>query len=116
MNKRIHKERKFGYYASEKLASLSENQVHHLEAVAAQMAAERVVVVSAWAAKKVFKENASNPKIEEYLLLLLKTLTRITDGEISVNALAGDIEAMCRIKYNQKTGEWINLRRKEDVK
>lgn len=114
MAKRIHKEKKFGYYASEKLASLSENQVHHLEAEAAQMAAERVVVVSAWVAKKIFKDNASNPKMEEYLLLLLRTLTRITDGEVSINALAGDIEAMCKIKYNQKTGEWLNLRRKED--
>lgn len=111
MSKKIgRKTRKLGYFAGEKLNSLTQNQMDNLLQLATADATERLLVVSAWAAKKVFKENASNPKIEEYIITLMDTLTKIGEDKVSVNAIAGDLEAMSKIKWDEKQNCFINLK------
>lgn len=106
------KTKRLGYFAGEKLNSLTQNQMDHLLQLATADATERLLVVSAWAAKKIFKENASNPKIEDYLILLMDTLTKIGENKVSTNAIAGDLEALCKIKWDEKQNCFINLKYK----
>ena len=51
--------------------------------------------------------------MEEFLLEFLSTLEKVGDEEVSLNALSADIEAMCKIKWDENTGDWINLKRKD---
>lgn len=107
------KAKRLGYFAGEKLNSLTQNQLEHLQELATADATDRLIVVSAWAAKRVFKEYASNPKMEEYLIAVLSTLQSVGEGKVSTNALAADIEALCKIKYDDKDGIWYNMKCKE---
>ncbi len=118
MGRTFHKNKKrFGHYATQRLKSLSEDQLDNLRNTAAMEAADRIVIASAEAAKKVFKENASNPKMEEFITTLLSLLELIGIGEITLTAVAADLEATCKLKYDFETLTWTNLKqsRKSDA-
>ena len=113
-SKKIAKSKhKWGYNASQKLKSLTDTQLQNLQEQSVRIATDRLIVVAAWVAKKVFKDNASNPKMEEFLLEFLSTLEKVGDEKVSLNALSADVEAMCKIKWDENTGDWINLKRKD---
>lgn len=113
-SKKIAKSKnKWSYNASQKLKTLTDTQLQNLQEQSVRIATDRLIVVAAWTAKKIFKDNASNPKMEEFLLEFLSTLEKVGDGTVSLNALSADIEAMCKIKWDENTGDWINLKGKE---
>ena len=112
---RIHKAKKrFGYYAGEKLNNLTENQVEYLKNQACLDAAETLMVASVYAAKRVFKTAATNPKLEQYIVELVKVIEDIGDDKVSMNALVADLEALSSIKYDFKNREWTNMKRRDD--
>lgn len=111
MSKTIHKnKRHIGHYAAQRMRTLSEDQLEYLKNLAAADAAQRIVVVSAEAAKKVFKEYASNPKMEEFILKILSLLEYVGQGELTLTSIAADVEATCKIAYDFKTETWTNLK------
>lgn len=109
--KRIHKSKKrLGYYAGEKLSTLTENQVEFLKSQACLDAADLLMVVSVSAAKRIFKDNASNPKLQQYIIELAKLLEDVGDGKISLDMLVADLEALSSIKYDFENREWTNVK------
>ena len=113
-NKRIHKSKKrLGYYAGEKLSTLTENQVEFLKNQACLDAADLLMVVSVAAVKRVFKNTASNPKLEQYIIELASLLEDVGDDKVSLDVLVADLEAMSSIRYDFKNREWTNMKRME---
>lgn len=112
------KNQRIGYYATKKIQSLSEQQIDNLKQSLCVEACDTLLIVSAVAAKKVFKENATNPKMEQFIEAMMDLLEKVGADKVSLNALSADLEALCKIKYDIASQCWINMKAKqlEDVK
>ncbi|MBO5060252.1 MAG: hypothetical protein J6C82_04995 [Clostridia bacterium] len=87
---------------------LEDKQIHK----AATIAVQHSFAIAMYAAKTVFKDRASNPKMEELIIKMLSIWDKVGDGEVSVETIAASVEAETGIKYNIASGEIVNLRRK----
>ena len=89
---------------------LEEKQIHK----AATVAAQHSFAIAMYAAKEVFGDRASNPKIEAFIIKMLRMWEQIGGGELRIETVVDCLEMMTGIRYDLKTGDIINLRRKED--
>jgi hypothetical protein len=62
--------------------------------------------------KAVFKERASNPKMEEFIVKMLSTWDKIGEGKVSINTIVASVEAESGILYDLENGEIRNLKGK----
>lgn len=85
---------------------LTNKQMHE----AATIAINSCFAISMYAAKTVFKDRASNPKMEAFLIEMLKTWEAIGRRDISIQTLAESVETECGIRYDLDTGNFENLR------
>ncbi len=103
------------YKAKQKLKRKHDRDVQKIMHEAAQLAVESTYFLSVYAVKKVFKERASNPKLEQMILEMQKIWQAICDGKVSEKTICDSIETETGIRIDLKTHEFFNMR-KEDVK
>ena len=103
------------YKAKQKLKRKHDRDVQKIMHEAAQLAVDSTYFLSVYAAKKVFKERASNPKLEQMILEMQKIWQAICDGKVSEKTICDSIETETGIRIDLKTHEFFNMR-KEDVK
>jgi hypothetical protein len=87
---------------------LDEKQIHK----AATVAAQHSFAIAMYCVKAVFKERASNPKMEEFIVKMLSTWEKIGDGKVSINTIVASVEAESGILYDLENGEIRNLKGK----
>ena len=107
--KKIITGKKFGFYAGEKLKSLTNNQLYNLKQETAQIACEEMFVIAVQAMKDTFKDSVSNEQMEYFLKRLQYLLNCIGQQKVSISTLINVIEAENNIKYNANKKEWYNL-------
>ena len=107
--KKIISGKKFGFYAGEKLKSLTNNQLYNLKQEAAQIACEEMFVIAVQAMKDTFKDNISNEQMEYFLKRLQYLLNCIGQQKVSISTLINVIEAENNTKYDSNKKEWYNL-------
>ena len=107
--KKIITGKKFGFYAGEKLKSLTSNQLYNLKQETAQIACEEMFVIAVQAMKDTFKDNISNEQMEYFLKRLQYLLNCIGQQKVSISTLINVIEAENNIKYDVNKKEWYNL-------
>ena len=89
---------------------LEEKQIHK----AATVAAQHSFAIAMYSVKEIFGDRASNPKMEAFIVKMLRTWERIGDGELRIETVVDCLEMMTGIRYDLKTGDIINTKRKED--
>ena len=67
-------------------------------------------VVAMNAAKKVWKSDATNPKMELFLEYIFKTWQDIADNKVSFETVCSSVETETKIKYNPETDTFTNLK------
>ncbi len=107
--KKIISGKKFGFYAGEKLKSLTNNQLNNLKQETAQIACEEMFVIAVQAMKDTFKDNISNEQMEYFLKRLQYLLNCVGQQKVSISTLINVIEAENNIKYDADKKEWYNL-------
>ena len=107
--KKIITGKKFGFYASEKLKSLTNNQLDNLKQEAAQIACEEMFIIAVQAMKDTFKDDISTEQMEYFLKRLQYLLNCIGQRKVSLSTLVNVIEAENNIKYDSNKKEWYNL-------
>lgn len=107
--KKIISGKKFGFYAGEKLKSLTNNQLNNLKQETAQIACEEMFVIAVQAMKDTFQDNISNEQMEYFLKRLQYLLNCIGQQKVSISTLINVIEAENNIKYDADKKEWYNL-------
>ncbi len=85
---------------------LEEKQIYK----AAKVAAQHSFTIAMYAVKDVFKERASNPKMEAFIVRMFELWDKVADGEVSIETLAECIEMETGIRYDLKTGEIRNMK------
>ena len=103
------------YKAKQKLKRKNDRDTQKVMHEAAQLAVDSTYFLAIYAAKKVFKERASNPKLEQMICEMQRTWQAICNGKVSKETLCSSIETETGIRIDLKTHEVFNLR-KEDVK
>jgi hypothetical protein len=88
---------------------LEEKQIHK----AAKVAAQHSFTIAMYAVKDVFKERASNPKMEAFIVRMFELWDKVADGDVRIETLASSIEAETGIRYDLKTGEIRNMKGRE---
>lgn len=88
---------------------LNDKQLHD----AATIAVQHGFALAAYAVKDVFKERASNPKVEAVLVKMMELWDKIGEKKVSIQTIVDSIETETGIQYDLKAGEIRNLRRKE---
>lgn len=88
---------------------LDKKQIHK----AATVAAQHSFAIAMYSVKAVFKDRASNPKMEEFISKMLTIWDKIGEGKVSINTIVASIEAESGILYDLESGEIRNLKRKE---
>lgn len=81
---------------------------------AAKIAAQHSFAIAMYSVKAVFKERASNPKMEEFIEKMLSIWEKIGEGKVNIHTLVASIETESGILYDIESGEIRNLKRKED--
>ena len=89
---------------------LDEKQIHK----AATIAAQHSFAIAMYSVKTVFKERATNPKMEEFIEKMLSIWEKIGEGKVNIHTLVASIETESGILYDIESGEIRNLKRKED--
>lgn len=107
--KKIITGKNFGFYAGEKLKSLTNNQLYNLKQEAAQIACEEMFIIAVQAMKDTFRDDISTEQMEYFLKRLQYLLNSIGEGKVSLSTLINVIEAENNIKYNSSKKEWYNL-------
>mgnify|MGYP006886749042 FL=1 len=107
--KKIISGKKFGFYAGEKLKSLTNNQLNNLKQETAQIACEEMFVIAVQAMKDTFKDNISNEQMEYFLKRLQYLLNCVGQQKVLISTLINVIEAENNIKYDADKKEWYNL-------
>lgn len=90
---------------------LDEKQIHK----AATVAVRHSFAIAMYSVKAVFKDRASNPKMEDLIIKMLSIWEKIGEGKVSINTIVASIEAESGILYDLESGEIRNLKRKEDT-
>ena len=85
---------------------LDKKQIHK----AATVAAQHSFAIAMYAVKTVFKERASNPKMEEFIVKMLTIWEKIGNGEVDIHTIVASIETESGILYNLESGEIRNLK------
>ena len=87
---------------------LEEKQIYK----AAKVAAQHGFAISMYVIKEVFKERASNPKMEEVASKMMSLWGKLADKKVKIETIVECIEMETGISYDLKSGEIRNLRRK----
>ena len=87
---------------------LDKKQVHK----AATVAVQHSFAIAMYAVKTVFKERASNPKMEEFITKMLSIWDKIGDGTVSIETIVASVEAETGIRYDLANGEIRNMKGK----
>ena len=87
---------------------LEEKQIHK----AATKAVQHSFAIAMYAAKDVFKDRATNPKMEAFVVKMFDIWNKIGDGEVNISTIAGSVEVETGIRYDVRSGDIINLKRK----
>lgn len=109
------KKKRLGYYAGEKLATLSENQVAYLKKEAAHDAVETLFIIAVLACKDVFNDEATTPKLEKMIKRMQCLLVKNGSNEVTLSTLANVIDAETNLKYDSYSGTWTNTKTKEQI-
>lgn len=87
---------------------LEEKQIYK----AAKVAAQHSFTIAMYAVKDVFKERASNPKMEAFIVKMMTLWDKVGDGEVRIETLAASIETETGIRYDLNSGEIRNMKGK----
>lgn len=79
---------------------------------AATIAAQHSFAIAMYSVKAVFKERASNPKMEEFITKMLSIWDKIGDGKVSIDTIVESIEMESGIRYDLENGEIRNMKGK----
>lgn len=85
---------------------LEEKQIYK----AAKVAAQHSFTIAMYAVKDIFKDRASNPKMEAFIVRMFELWDKVADGDVKIETLAASIEAETGIRYDLKTGEIRNMK------
>lgn len=85
---------------------LDKKQVHK----AATVAVQHSFAIAMYSAKAVFKDRASNPKMEEFITKMLSIWDKIGDGKVSIDTIVASVEAETGIRYDLENGEIRNMK------
>lgn len=85
---------------------LDKKQIHK----AATVAVQHSFAIAMYAVKAVFKERASNPKMEEFITKMLSVWDKIGDGEVSIDTIVASVETETGIYYDIATGKILNMK------
>ena len=85
---------------------LEERQMHK----AATVAVQHSFAIAMYVVKTVFKERASNPKMEEFIVKMLTIWEKIGKGEVDIHTIVSSVEAESGILYDIESGEIRNLK------
>ena len=78
----------------------------------AAFALHTCAVIAVNSAKRVWKQDATNPKLEQLLVDMFETWEAIADGNTSFEEICQHIEQECKLKYDAKEGSFVNLKAK----
>lgn len=67
-------------------------------------------LICLYAVKTVFKERASNPKMEQLFLEMLKVWKLLDEKRVSIQTIANSIEMECNLRYDFETDSLYNLK------
>ncbi len=68
------------------------------------------LLISLDSAKQVWKQDATNPKLEKFLEKSLRTWQRIANNEITLQTVANSVETESKIRYDIETHTFTNLK------
>lgn len=69
-------------------------------------------VIALNSAKVTWKSDASNPKLESFLIHMFKTWESIAEGELDFQTVIDSVEAESKLKYDPASGNFTNLKAK----
>lgn len=98
------------YQLRQKQARRAQRMEHKEKIDSASFAFTTCTIIAMDAAKQVWKENASNPKMEQFLETILRTWTAIADNKVSIDTIMASMEATTKISFDPKTGTFTNLK------
>ena len=101
------------YKAKQKLRRKQDRDTQKIVHEAAQLAVDSTYFLAIYAAKQVFKERASNPKLEAMILEMRRIWKSICEGKVSEQMVCDSIEVETGIRVDLKTHEMLNMRRKK---
>lgn len=101
------------YKAKQKLRRKQDRDTQKIMHEAAQLAVDSTYFLAVYAAKQVFKERASNPKLEAMIFEMRRVWKAICDGKVSEQTICDSIETETGIRIDLKTHEMFNMRRNE---
>ena len=101
------------YKAKQKLRRKQDRDTQKIVHEAAQLAVDSTYFLARYAAKQVFKERASNPKLEAMILEMRRIWKAICEGKVSEQMVCDSIEVETGIRVDLKTHEMLNMRRKK---
>ena len=81
---------------------------------AASIAVQHSFAIAMYSVKDVFKERASNPKVEQFIVKMMSIWEKIGEGKVRIETIVESLEMETGIQYDLKNGEIRNLKRKED--
>lgn len=102
------KKKRLGYYAGEKLSTLTENQLLNLKKEASLEAVETFFIVAALAAKETFYDLVDNESMEKLIKKLAYIINAIDKGDVTINTLINVVDAETGLFYDVKNRKWIN--------
>lgn len=102
------KKKRLGYYAGEKLSTLTENQLLNLKKEASLEAVETFFIVAALAAKETFYDLVDNESMEKMIKKLAYIINAIDKGDVTINTLINVVDAETGLFYDIKNRKWIN--------
>lgn len=102
------KKKRLGYYAGEKLSTLTENQLFNLKKEASLEAVETFFIVAALAAKETFYDLVDNESMEKLIKKLAYIINAIDKGDVTINTLINVVDAETGLFYDVKNRKWIN--------
>lgn len=109
------KKKRLGYYAGEKLSTLTENQLFNLKKEASLEAVETFFVIAALAAKETFYDLVDNESMEKMIKKLAYVINALDKGEVTMNTLINVVDAETGLFYDAKNKRWINKERDNQV-
>ena len=79
---------------------------------AATIAVQHSFAIAMYSVKAIFKERASNPKMEDFIVKMMSIWEKIGDGKVSIETIVESIEMETGIRYDIKNGEIRNMKGK----
>lgn len=109
------KKKRLGYYAGEKLASLTENQIMNLKREASLEAVELFFIIAVLSAKETFYDLTDNESMEKMLQKMAKVINMLDNKEVTLDTLINVVDGETGLLYDRTNRVWKNTQKNNQI-